>query len=279
VDFNIVRSHPFNPYIIVKKQDQKVQYFTQTFSQMSGFNPSMSPDSIPFPEGESILNQKSEGLVNISHLYEIFQWSDFKSSRSSNIWKEKWIELLIHELRTASLSLDLGSYLVADSYPTTPRFVHLLVKASHRQKISTLIASDFIQLISSPPKISHTSLLNILMRSFTYLPETTSIDFNISDVTSMAKRNDPQIWGNDHFLASFLSSLLYWIPYKITVELQIANPLSVQININSPPEYYLSSLNGFLLISHYLKYIAAFFNGRAWMSQHTITIVFPLVFY
>lgn len=243
---------------------------------MSGFHSSVSPNLIPFPEDESVDCINSNRIGKINPYFEVFQWNGNNSSSSQNNWKRKWSELLIHELRTSTLSLDLGSYLVTDSYPITPRLVHQLVKSSHRQKVSTLIASDFIQLISSPPIITHTSLLNILMRSFTYLPATL-IDFNISSVLPMTKQMDLIIWGNAHFLASFLSTLIYWIPYQVTVELQILDNFSIKININAPSEYYLSSLNGFLLFSNYLKYIAAFFNGRAWISQHTISLVFPLV--
>lgn len=243
---------------------------------MSGFHSAASPNSIPFSEDDFKVYINSDRLGDINPYFEVFQWNGNSSNPFRGIWREKWSELLIHELRTATLSLDFGSYLVTDSYPITPRLVHQLVKASQRQKVSTLIASDFIQLISSPPIISHTSLLNSLMRSFTYQP-TTLIDFNISSVPSMTKQMDPLIFGNAHFLANFLSTLLYWIPYKVTVELQILNLFSVQINITIPHEYYLSSLNGFLLVSNYIQYIAAFFNGRAWISHHTISLIFPLV--
>lgn len=270
-------SQPFNPYIIVKKKNQKVLYFTQAFSQVSGFHSSVSPNLIPFPEDESIVCINSNPIGKRNPYFEVFQWNGNSSRSSQNNWKRKWSELLIHELRTSTLSLDLGNYLVTDSYPITPRLAHQLVKSSHRQKVSTLVASDFIQLISSPPIITHTSLLNIFMRSFTYLPASL-IHFNIFAVPPMNRQMDKIIWGNEHFLVNFLSTLIYWIPYQVTVELQILDGFSVQLNINIPSEYYLSSLNGFLLFSNYLKYVAAFFNGRAWITQSTISLIFPLVF-
>jgi hypothetical protein len=166
--------------------------------------------------------------------------------------------------------------LLSDSQQPTPRLVHKIIKASHHQRISTLVASDFIQLISSPPQISRVSLLNILMHSFTQLPNSTQLVFLITVRSDILNHIHPTIWGNTHYLASFFSTILYWIPYQLTIELEIVNPISIQLNINCPSDQYLSAIKGFMLISHYLKYVTAYFNCRAWISQQVINIIFPL---
>jgi hypothetical protein len=266
-------TRPFNPYIIVFRKDQTVQYFTQAFSQLSGFHPSTVPASIPPPNGDFFDLDYKHYFSSIPS-YEIYQCIPQKSS--SALKKNTWVDVLIHELRTATLSMDLGSYLLSDSQQPTPRLVHKIIKASHHQRISTLVASDFIQLISSPPQISRVSLLNILMHSFTQLPNSTQLVFLITVRSDILNHIHPTIWGNTHYLASFFSTILYWIPYQLTIELEIVNPISIQLNINCPSDQYLSAIKGFMLISHYLKYVTAYFNCRAWISQQVINIIFPL---
>ncbi len=274
LDLNSFCTRPFNPYIIVHQKDQTVHYFTQAFSQFSGFSPSTVPASIPIPCGGS------DVLENIRYLsstpsYKIYQYNFQASSHAS--LKNAWVDVLIHELRTATLSMDLGSYLYSDTSQPTPRLVHKLIKASHRQRISTLIASDFIHLISSPPKISRVSLINILLNSYERLPNSSQLILQTTAKSDLLSHIHPMIWGNTNFLASFFSTILYWIPYQLTIELEIVNPISIQLNINCPSDQYLSEIECFMLMTHYLKYIIAYFNGRTWIFQHDINIVFPFL--
>ncbi|MFX0087959.1 MAG: hypothetical protein ACFFAU_20065 [Candidatus Hodarchaeota archaeon] len=267
-------TRPFNPYIIVYQKDQTVHYFTQAFSQFSGFHPSTVPDSIPLLNGEVL------GLENIycsssDPSYKIYEYSPQKTSHI--ILKNAWVDVLIHELRTATLSMDLGSYLFSDSSQPTPRLVNKIIKASHRQRISTLVASDFIHLISSPPKISRVSLINILLNSYALLPNSSGLILQTMLRSDLLNHIHPMIWGNTNYLESFFSTILYWIPHRLTFEIEILNPISIQLNINCPSDQYLSAIEGFKLMTHYLKYIIAYFNGRAWISQQTINIVFPLL--
>jgi hypothetical protein len=254
---------PFSAYLLVSNDDQTVRFFTQTFSRLSGYHASTAPMSVPVPSTDNF-QLKFERISPSSNftVYLVVQ------QNSPLLWKNEWVEVLIHELRTSSLSFDLGSYIFSTRHQVTPRLVHSLLEASRRQRVSTLIASDLIQLISSPPKISSVFLLNILMKSFNQLPESTQINFRLS--------NNPIIWGNNSYLASFFSTLLYLIPYQVTLDVDIINPFSIQVSILTTSDQYLSSIKGFILLSNYLNYVSSYFNARQWITQQSINIIFPL---
>lgn len=253
---------PFSAYLLVSNDDQKVQFFTQAFSQLSGYPASASPMLLPLPENGNF--QFKFEQISPSSTYTVYL---LRQKRSPLLWENDWVEVLIHELRTSTLTFDLGSYVFTNLHQVTPRLFHRLLEASHRQRFSTLIASDLVQLISFPPKISPVSLLNIL-KSFTQLPESTQITFHMS--------NNPTIWGNNSFLASFFSTLLYLIPYQVTLEIEMVNPFSIQVSVLLPSDHYLSSIKGFILLTYYLNFVASYFNARQWVTQQSIFLIFPL---
>ncbi|MFX1514942.1 MAG: hypothetical protein ACFFC6_01445 [Promethearchaeota archaeon] len=268
-----INSKPFSPFIILSPNHQKILYFTQVFAQLSGLHPSTSPITI----STSVI--KNLGLDFQYHssidCYEIHQ---FKQSPPF-FYEDLWVEELIHELRTASLTVDLGAHVLAGSTDQASILLQKLLQASHRQRISTLIASDFLQLQTTSPIIRTISLLKILTSSLAHSPYTSQVRFIISssiNVDTLGYIN-PIIWGNFFFLSNFFTTLYSWLKTKpIIMEMTSINPVSVQIIISIPEDQFLSDIQGFSLLPHYLYFIAAYFNGCAWLTQNAINILFPL---
>jgi hypothetical protein len=271
---NLIGTKPFNPFIILSSNDQVVFFFTQSFALHSGLHPSTLPSSIPIPSLQK-LNLETQHCEPLD-CYKVYQFKQKTSFSNSNFW----VEDLIHELRTASLTIDLGAHLLAESEHMAPMLLRKLLRASHRQKISTLIASDFLQLLTTTPTIYSISLTEILTRGLSHSPNTAQVKCHL---VSLIKSNlighvNPIIWGNFHFLANFFTTLLSWLETElVTLEMEIINPVSVQVSMNIPHDHLLSNIQGFSLITHYLNYIAAYFNGRSWITQTSINILFPLV--
>lgn len=268
-----INTKPFTPFIILSPHDQVILYFTQALAQMTGFHPStlFSPLLMPTLQNLNLDIQNCEPFYN----YEIHQFKKFFP-----LYQEKfWVEELIHELRTASLTIDLGAHVLADSKHLAAMLLQKLLRASHRQKVSTLIASDFLQLITTPPLIHATSLVKILTTGLSHSPFTSQVKFNISSFIKAGSIGhiNPIIWGNFYFLSNFFTTLLSWLETEIiTLEISTINPVSTQVTISIPDELFLSNIQGFSLIPHYLQYVVAYFNGCSWVTQNSINILFPL---
>ncbi|NHJ02646.1 MAG: hypothetical protein EAX86_10950 [Candidatus Heimdallarchaeota archaeon] len=188
-----------------------------------------------------------------------------------------WMDLIIHELRTASHTIELGSYLISNNQ-NTPEMIRTVIQSCKRQKVATLIASDFIQLLTSPPEIYSTSLIQIIQDGLiTPNPSQIHLNFHLPFNPSIFKQNSLNFLGNYFFLKNFLTTLLVWLESEeIFLEFNIINPVTASIGISIPEDTCLSKLKNYPLIPHYISYIAAYFNGRAWLTQNTINLLFPL---
>ncbi len=192
-----------------------------------------------------------------------------------------WIEDLIHELRTASLIMGLGTRLIQEtSSSSLPYLFETLRTASHRQKMSTLIASDFIQLLSSPPLLSPATLSGVISKSWSSSPDPSRVRFHVQADNGYNEpyfNANPVIYGSEHFLANFCITTLTWFETEpVTIELEQINRVSIRLSFCIPYDHYLSSLQSYRLINHYFQYIAAYFNLRCWLTQSTFNLVFPL---
>ncbi|MHA2246310.1 MAG: hypothetical protein ACXADY_15205 [Candidatus Hodarchaeales archaeon] len=267
-----INEKPFNPFIIIYPNDHVILFFTQSFAQLYGFHPSivLLPNPIPSINELDLDIQQFETL----DCYEIQQ---FKQAVINH--ETPWIEELIHELRTASLTIDLGAHALADSEYLAPALLRKLLRASHRQKIATLIASDFLQLRTSSTSIHPVPLIKILTSGLSHSPFTTQMKFYISSTlrTDLVGHINPIIWGNFHFLSNFFTTLLSWLETEsIILEMRTINPVSVQVTISIPDDHFLSYIQGFSLVTRYLRYIIAYFNGCSWVTQNSINILFPM---
>lgn len=270
---NLIGTKPFNPFIILSSYDQSLLFFTQTFSQISGFHPSTIPCNIPV----TVLDRLKPDIrsYNLHGKYEIYQFKE----KPSYDYKDHCVDALIHELRTASLIIDLGANVLAKNEQLAPVLLQKILRAAHRQKISTLIASDFIHLVTSTPIIYPTSLLKILTDGLSRSPGISHVKFRLaSSIEAVILTHvNPTIWGNFHHLTNFFTTLLTWLGNEsVEIEMEIINPVSVQASIKIPHNRFLSNIQGFPLISHYLHYITAYFNGRSYITQNSIKILFSL---
>lgn len=267
-----INTKPFNPFIILSPHDQVILFFTQALAQMTGFHPLALSSVLLMPTFQK-LNLDIQNR-EVHDRYEIHQ---YKQPTPQNL--NVWVEELIHELRTASLTIDLGVHILADSNHLASMLLQKLLRASHRQKIATLIASDFLQLITTPPKIQAISLVKILTSGLSHSPFTSQVKFRLSSsikADSIGHIN-PIIWGNFYFLANFFTTLLSWLEtVLVALEMKIINLVSVQVTMSIPDDHFLSNIQGFSLIPHYLHYIVAYFNGCSWVNQSSINILFPL---
>ena len=270
---NHIKTKPFNPFVILSSYDHTLLFFTQTFAQLSGFHPSTLPSMIPAPL-ENQLKLELKNYMTIGN-YEFHQFKE----NDPFYYRNLCVDALIHELRTASLAIDLGTHVLIEYNQLIPSMLQKLLCAAHRQKISTIVASDIIQLVTSTPLIYPISLLKILTDGLSQSPDISLVRFRLASPTEtlILEHVNPTIWGNFQYLTSFFTSLLMWLKNeKVTVLMEIINPVSVQVTITIPHERFLSSIQGFSLIAHYLHYVAAYFNGRAWVTQTSVNILFPL---
>jgi hypothetical protein len=266
-----INTKPFTPFIILSPNDHIVLYFTQTFAQLTGFHPSVPPVTIPTP----VLNNLDTYFHASFESYEIHYFAESPPS----FYEKFWIDELIHELRTASLTVDLGTHVLAGSEDQAPILLQKLLRASHRQRVSTLIASDFLQLQTTSPIIRALPLVKILTSSLSHSPFTSKVRYIISSLvktTPIAYLN-PIIWGNFYFLSNFFTTLFSWLKtIPITMEMTTISPVSVQVSMQIPEDQFLSDIQGYSLIPHYLHFIVAYFNGCSWVTQNAINILFPL---
>ncbi|MFW9906085.1 MAG: hypothetical protein ACFFFH_17310 [Candidatus Thorarchaeota archaeon] len=266
-----INAKPFTPFIILSPDDQEILYFTQTFAHLTGLFPSITPRSIPTSLFQNLNIQYYAPLKS----YEIHLFTESPHSFYANFW----IEELIHELRTASLTVDLGAHVLAGNEDQAPLLLQKLLRASHRQRVSTLIASDFLQLQTNSPIIRTFPFVKILTSSLSHSPFTSKVRFVISSPlnTEPIANLNPIIWGNFYFLSNFFTTLYSWLKTKpITMEMTTINPVSVKVTISIPEDQFLSDIQGYSLIPYYLHFIVAYFNGCSWVTQNAINILFPL---
>ncbi len=146
--------------------------------------------------------------------------------------------------------------------------------------MSTLIASDFIQLLSLPPELGRTALFKVISRSWSSVSDPSRIRYHTHSADkSQGFNSDPNpiIYGNEHFLVNFFSTTLSWFEKQpVTIELERQNRISTKISFCIPFENHLSSLMSYRLINHYFQYIAAYFNLRVYLTQSTLNIILPI---
>ncbi len=271
-----VFTSPFQPYIIA--DDDSILYFTQSFAEISGLNPSQSSPRL----SQLKIQDVGYNLLEESHsIYSVY--SCHKKSSSPLSFQKSWIEDLVHELRTASLIMGLGTRLLQDtSGSSLPYLFKTLQTASLRQKLSTLIASDLIQILSFPPPLTPSPLSGVLSKSWGSYSNPSRVRFHIQVGNGHSNsyfEPNPIIYGDEHFLVNFCITTLTWFETEpVTIELEQLNSVSTRLSFCIPFNHYLSSLQSYRLLIQYFQYIAAYFNLRCWLTQSTFNLVFPLSF-
>jgi hypothetical protein len=267
---------PFSSYIIVDQDE--ILYFTQSFAEINDLNASQSFLSLSNLVDQNIQFSVPEDLHPIYKVYAGNQ--DHKSIKS---YQRLWSEDLIHELRTASLFIELGSKLPTEtSVNVSPEYLYkTLRKASNQQKVCALIASDFVELLSTDPEISPISLSKIISRSWESQQDPSRVRFNICVSSEKSKQYfnpNPVFYGNENSLSNFFKTILTWFENEqITIELEQENQISMRLSVNIPFSKHLSAFLNYRLVNHYLVYISAFYNLRCWITQSSLNIVFPLL--
>jgi hypothetical protein len=269
-----VMTQPFSSYLIV--ENDAILFYTQTFGEIARLNPSQSA---PLFSSLNYQNINFTPLEDTNTAYNIYH-----CSRNDTYlpFKNIWAEDLIHELRTASLLMDLGTRLLTDTdEKESLKILKILNNASYRQKLSTLIASDFIQLLSLPPELRPTALSKVISRIWSSVidPSRIRYHFHSGDKSrSIFTNPNPIIYGNENFLSNFLSTTLSWFEKQpVTIEMEQINRMSIKISFCIPFANHLSSLMNYRLINHYFQYIAAYFNFRVYLTQSTLNIILPLI--
>lgn len=261
---------PFNPLCILSPDSKEVLHYSQSFALISGHHPSTF--SIPVT---SIMNSN---LTFFRTILSGFPKLVFATPNRLSVLERGrlWGDLIIRELRTVSHAIELGTHLISKNY--NQDIIQTMMKSSKRQKVATLIASDFIILLTSPPEIYSISLMELIQHSFNLLNlKRTHLNFHFPLNSANLKKNHPRLLGNYHFLKSSIKTLLNWLSDDdIILEINILNPVTVLISLSISDEFFLSELEGYPLIHPYISYIAAYFNGRAWLTQNTINLLFPL---
>ena len=270
-----VITNPFNAYLIV--DDDEILFYTQSFREMSGLNPSQSSPLLSDIDNENltIIPLKSTHLP-----YRVFV-SNENANTSTRI-RESWVEDLIHELRTSSLIMGLGTHLLQEHTPLSlTHLYNTLNRASHRQKLSTLIASDVIQLITFSPSLTLTLLSRVISLGWSSLTDPSKVRFHINSSYGFQKvffDPNPILYGNEQFLSNFFSTTLSWFENRpVTIEVEQVNRVSLRISFCIPYDQYLSSLTSYKLMVHYFNYIAAYFNFRIYLTQSTLNIILPII--
>ena len=160
-----VLTTPFSSYIIA--EGDRILYFTQAFVELSGINPSQSSPKLSDLVNRNLVFDVPEDSYSIYDIYLCHQ----KSSSISE-FQNSWVKDLVHELRTSSSVLELGTHVITETEnPSLRELSKTLTKASHRQRISTLIASDLIQLLANPPDLAACYLLKAILRGWNSLKD------------------------------------------------------------------------------------------------------------
>ncbi|MHA1330014.1 MAG: hypothetical protein ACTSR2_02945 [Candidatus Hodarchaeales archaeon] len=160
--------------------------------------------------------------------------------------------------------------------------IEKLQKASHRQKIATLVASDYIQLMSFPPSQETVSIAEVITEAISFIKDPRYVNFqnelSYGNLVLGPKQNDLKIIANRYFLYNFYTTILQWLKgHKTSIEIEVINPIAIEIKISIPFDGFLSNIQGFALIAQYIPFVTGFFNGRAWLTQNTINIIYPLI--
>ncbi|MHA2202487.1 MAG: hypothetical protein ACW991_02245 [Candidatus Hodarchaeales archaeon] len=279
-NISTIFSNPFNPFIILSADHDEVLYFSQTFAQMSGIHPSTRQIS------NKTLFSLHLDLYSIPlRSYKIF-YSSVSQPLTSII--NNWVDELTYELRTGSLLMDLSHYLMKSVESMDQRVVQRFSHVAYRQKILTIIVTDLIQLLLNPPNIYPVSLSDVLRTSFHYIRSSSNTQFNMISSLDLDdfETSNPEIWGSSHFPENMFSTILTWLRgLPITIEVEIMNDFSVGISFSVPSDSLtknldnsLTTLEGYSLVSHYLKFFTSYFNGRLWVSQNSINIILPCVY-
>jgi hypothetical protein len=272
-NISTIYSNPFNPFIILSADHGDVFYFTQTFAQMSGIHP-----STPQISNKTLFSLQMDLYSIPLKSYKIFYSS---ISQPLTLSVNNWVEELTHELRTGSLLMDLSHHLMKSVESMDQKVIQRFSHVAYRQKILTIIVTDLIQLLLNPPNIYPVSLANVLRTSFHYLRNSSNTQFNmISSLESDGlETSNPEIWASSHFPENLFSTILTWLRgFPITIEVEIMNNFSAGISFSIPSDTLLTTLEGFNLVSHYLKFFTSYFNGRLWLTQNTINIILPCVY-
>ena len=270
-----VLTKPFTAYIIVK--NDVILFYSQSFCEIAQLNPSQSAPLL------SSLNYQNIALTPIEDANSPYNVYYCRSNNRLIPYKNILVEDLIHELRTASLLMDLGTRLLIESNEKEFQGLFKILKnSSLRHKLSTLVASDFIQLLSHPPKLERTALSKVISRTWNFLSDPSRIRYHVysgDKIEGLYFDPNPSIYGNEHFLTNFLSTTLNWLENQpVTIEMEQLNRISTKISFCIPYQDHLSSLISYRLVNHYLQYITAYFNLRVYLTQSTLNIILPTIF-
>jgi hypothetical protein len=269
-----VLTEPFSSYIIV--ENDTILYYTHSFGEIGRLNPSQSAPLLSSINYQNIIFTLLEDTITPYNVYHC------RSSETNLPYKNIWTEDLIHELRTGTLLMGLGTRMLSKTGEKgIDKVFKILQNAAHRQKISTLIASDFIQLLSLPPEIGQTSLSKVISKIWSSVSDPSRIRYH--DHSGNKSRGhfynpNPTIYGNEHFLENFFSTTLNWFEKQpVTIEMEQVNRVSSRISFCIPFKEHMSSLMSYRLINHYFQYIAAYFNFRVYLTQSTLNFIMPVI--
>jgi hypothetical protein len=166
-----VLTEPFSSYIIVEKD--AILYYTHSFGEIARLNPSQSAPLLSSMNYQNIIFTLLEDTNTSYNVYHC------RSNETNLPCKNIWTEDLIHELRTGTLLMGLGTGLISKTEENgVEKVFRILQTASHRQRISTLIASDFIQLLSLPPEIGQTSLSKVISKIWSSVSDLSRIRYH-----------------------------------------------------------------------------------------------------
>jgi hypothetical protein len=273
-NFSSLYTQPFNPFAILSTDNEEVFFFTQTFAQLCRIHPS----SRLIPNKALLsLNPKLYSITFGSDSYKVIASSEGPSLCSIT---ENCVDDLTHELRTGSLLMDLSSYLMKNSENLDSEVINRFRRAAYRQKILSIVSSDFIELLLGNPLIQPVSLYEVLRRSLKYLQTSPRTRINIvsSSETDLFEQSSTETWGGSHVPLNILSTVLAWLyGIPLTIEVEIINEFSMGISFNLPNNFLLTNHQGYSLIVHYLRFMTSYFNYRSWITQNAINIVFPRV--
>ncbi|MFX0181528.1 MAG: hypothetical protein ACFE95_00500 [Candidatus Hodarchaeota archaeon] len=269
-------ANPFNPFFIISDNSKEILYYTQAFALVSGYNPSTMPSTISIASLDN-LNLKYRQVSQLGE-FKVFQ----NRTKTAILLKERdsLAKNLDHELRTASLLIDLSTEIMFKENHSPNKLFKILLNASRRQKTITLISSDFIRLITAPPTIFSISFMDFLNNVYDSLLDKPQVKFKSrkSFKQILSCFINPKIYGNFQFLTQFFETLFMWFePIPFSFEIGSSTPISLQVNLSISANHNLSKFQCYSLMSNFLYFISAYFNYRSWMTPNSIIIEFPLV--
>ncbi|MHA2039730.1 MAG: hypothetical protein ACW98X_25220 [Promethearchaeota archaeon] len=272
--YSSLYTQPFNPFAILSTDTEEILYFTQTLAQTCGVHPSSRKLS---KKKLLLLNPKLYSITSGSHSYTIISSPD---PIALSMVTGTCVEDLTHELRTGSLLMDLSHYLMKNVDKLESDVIGRFTRAAARQKILSIISSDFIELLLGNHLLHPVSLHEILKSSLKYLQTSPKTQINIvsSSDSDIFEQSSAEIWGSSHTPLNILSTVLAWLyGMFFTIEIEVINSFSIGISFNLPDNFLLTNHQGFPLIEHYLRFLTSYFNYNYWITQNTITIIFPRV--